>query len=101
MRIDQTIDIRGMDGFEDLMMLDPITQRYDYQAIIVKRLTTSSSCDESEGCRRAREMLTTPTDSIVTGTPKVTKKMLEISCSFNSPLKTPLQTAQQRLTSLQ
>ena len=25
-----------MDGFEDLMMLDPITQRYDYQAIIVK-----------------------------------------------------------------
>jgi hypothetical protein len=36
LRIDQTIDIRGMDGFEDLMMLDPITQRYDYQAIIVK-----------------------------------------------------------------
>lgn len=36
LRIDQTIDTRGMDGFEDLMMLDPITQRYDYQAIIVK-----------------------------------------------------------------
>lgn len=35
----------------DLMMLDPITQRYDYQAIIVKRLTTSSSCDDSAGCR--------------------------------------------------
>jgi domain of unknown function (DUF1814) len=25
LRIGQTIDIRGMDGFEDLMMLDPIT----------------------------------------------------------------------------